>query len=86
MITLCASAVIVISFVEPILNEILYNNSEYLKDNYDKSYVYDGDTFETMTLDFYNTTVDKVVNKVIFGMLISILLNFHQFRQLMQLR
>jgi len=47
-----------------VLTKILFNNSKYLLDNYDKNYVYEGDIIEFITLDFFNTTLEKVLNEL----------------------
>ncbi len=43
--------------------EFIIKNNDYLKDNYDKSFTFDGDTFEIITLNFYNTTIDNVIEE-----------------------
>jgi hypothetical protein len=43
--------------------EFILKNNEYLKNNFDKSFTFDGDTFEIITLNFYNTTVDNVMEE-----------------------
>ena len=42
----------------------LFNESPYLKENYDKNYVYEGDVIEIITLDFFNTTLKDVINEL----------------------
>lgn len=39
-------------------------HSKWLRDNYEKAYVWDGDTVEFMTQRFYNTTVDSVIREL----------------------
>jgi hypothetical protein len=43
-----------------LLTDIIFK-SKYLKDNYDKNYVYEGDVIEFITLNFFNTTLDKTI-------------------------
>ena len=43
--------------------EFIIKNNEYLKNNFDKSFTFDGDTFEIITLNFYNTTIDNVIEE-----------------------
>lgn len=38
-------------------------NSEFLKE-YEKSFLFDGDTIEFMTQEFYNATIDNVINEL----------------------
>jgi hypothetical protein len=45
--------------------EFILKNNEYLKNNFDKSFTFDGDTFEIITLNFYNTTVNNVIEEYI---------------------
>lgn len=46
------------TLVEEILNE------EYLRDTYEKEWLFDGDTIEFTTLQFYNTTINKVIKEL----------------------
>lgn len=46
------------------IHDILMKTNSYFKDNYDVVFVYDGDTIEFTTLDFYNTTVDRCVGQL----------------------
>ena len=46
-----------------ILWEFIIKNNDYLKNNFDKSYTFDGDTFEIITLNFYNATVNDIINE-----------------------
>ena len=46
------------------LTDILFSDSTYLKENYDKNYVYEGDIIEIITLDFFNTTLKNVINEL----------------------
>ncbi len=39
------------------------SRSPWLQSEYDKSYTFDGDTFEIMTQNFYKTTVKKCINE-----------------------
>jgi len=43
--------------------EFISKNNSYLKDNFDKSFTFDGDTFEIITLNFYKATVDDVIDE-----------------------
>lgn len=47
------------------IHNLLMDKSEYYHDNYEKKFVYDGDTFEFTTLDFYKTTVNDCVKQLI---------------------
>jgi len=46
------------------IHETMIDKSEYYRDNYDKEFLFDGDTFEFATLDFYKTTVDKCIDEL----------------------
>lgn len=48
-----------------ILHDIFMEKSEILKKLYDMNYVYDGDSIEIMTTNFYKTTVNDVINELI---------------------
>ena len=52
------------AFTESI-HEILLKENAYYQKVYDKSFVFDGDSIEFITQNFYNTTVDKCVNELI---------------------
>ena len=52
------------SFTESI-HDILMRGNAYYQKVYDKSFVFDGDSIEFITQNFYNTTVDKCVNELI---------------------
>jgi hypothetical protein len=43
--------------------EFICKYNPYLKDNFDKSFTFDGDTFEIITLNFYKATVDNVIDE-----------------------
>ena len=43
---------------------ILYENPDYFKEEFEKSYLYDGDTFEFITQDFYKATVKDVIDEL----------------------
>jgi alanine dehydrogenase len=47
-----------LKFMEPI-HDILLRESKYYNNTYDKSFVFDGDSIEFITQDFYNATVDQ---------------------------
>jgi len=47
------------------LSELLFNSSKYLQENYNKNFVYEGDIIEFITLDFFNTTLEKTINELI---------------------
>src|SRR5579872_734537 len=47
------------------IHALLMEKSEYYRDNYEKKFIYDGDTFEFTTLDFYKTTVDDCIGQLI---------------------
>jgi hypothetical protein len=46
------------------LFEWICEHSEWISENYDKSFVFDGDTIEFITQDFYKTTVDRVISEL----------------------
>lgn len=52
------------AFTESI-HEILLKENAYYQKIYDKSFVFDGDSIEFITQNFYNATVDKCVNELI---------------------
>ncbi len=43
---------------------MLEENPDVFKENYEKSYIFDGDTIEFMTQNFYKTTVDNVIDEI----------------------
>ena len=47
-----------------LLTELLFENNKYLKDNYDKNFVYEGDIIEFITLDFFNTSLDAMISEL----------------------
>jgi alanine dehydrogenase len=52
------------AFTESI-HDILLKENTYYNRVYDKSFVFDGDSIEFITQNFYNATVDKCVNELI---------------------
>jgi hypothetical protein len=46
------------------IHDFLMENNTFYRDCYDKSIVFDGDTVEFITQNFYNTTVDKCINEL----------------------
>jgi alanine dehydrogenase len=46
------------------LHDILLQESEYYREEYDTSFVFDGDSIEFITQDFYCTTVEKCVKEL----------------------
>lgn len=49
-------------FNSVLLDDIIKGSSKYLKDEYDKTYVYNRDAIEFITTNFYNTTVKDTMN------------------------
>jgi hypothetical protein len=47
------------------IHDLLTEKSDFFRENLDNEFVYDGDTIEFTTLDFYKTTVDKCVDQLI---------------------
>lgn len=47
------------------LFDILMRDSEFFKSEYEKSIVFDGDSIEFITQDFYKTTVDKTISELV---------------------
>jgi hypothetical protein len=47
------------------LSKLLFTSSKYLQENYNKNFVYEGDIIEFITLDFFNTTLEKTINELI---------------------
>jgi alanine dehydrogenase len=47
------------------IHDILMRENAYYQKIYDKSFVFDGDSIEFITQNFYNATVDKCVNELI---------------------
>ena len=52
------------AFCGKTLFEWMCEHSTWLADNYDKSFVWDGDTVEFITQDFYKTTVERVIQEL----------------------
>jgi len=52
------------AFCGKTLFEWMCEHSTWLADNFDKSFVWDGDTVEFITQDFYNTTVERVMQEL----------------------
>lgn len=46
------------------IHELLMEKNKYLMENFNKEYVYDGDTFEFTTLNFYKNTVNDCINEL----------------------
>lgn len=44
--------------------DYLKKNNLYFEKEYQKSYIFDGDTIEFMTQDFYNTTINKTISEL----------------------
>ena len=53
-----------IKFDGKTINDILFDESEYLKNNYDINYVYEGDVIEFITLKFFNTTLNNIITEL----------------------
>ncbi len=53
-----------LKFIEPIHN-ILLKDNEFYKNEYTKSFVFDGDSIEFITQNFYKTTVNNCVKELI---------------------
>jgi alanine dehydrogenase len=51
-------------FIES-LHQILLKESPYYQSQFDQSFVFDGDTFEFITQQFYNSTSEQCVNELI---------------------
>ena len=47
------------------LHELLCEKDPYFSKNFKKSYIYDGDTIEIVTQNFYKTTVEDVIQELI---------------------
>ena len=43
---------------------MIEENPDVFKDNYEKSFLFDGDTVEFMTQDFYNATINDVISEL----------------------
>jgi len=43
--------------------EFVEENNEYIKENFNKSFVFDGDTIELITLNFFNVTLDNLIDE-----------------------
>ena len=52
-------------FSGKIIFDYMKENNNYFKNEYDKSYCFDGDTIEFMTQNFYKTTINKVIDELI---------------------
>lgn len=47
-----------------IFDWLIEENPDVFKENYEKSYIFDGDTIEFMTQNFYKTTVNNVIEEL----------------------
>ena len=47
-----------------LLTDMVFKNNNYLNTNYDDNFVYDGDTIEFITTNFFNTTLDSVIHEL----------------------
>jgi hypothetical protein len=52
------------SFSGTVLTEYILQNNKYLNNEYDKSFVYDGDTIEFITTNFFNTQLINVIDEL----------------------
>jgi hypothetical protein len=52
-------------FSNKTLFELMKERDSFFIDEYEKSFCFDGDTVEFMTLNFYKTTIDKVIQELI---------------------
>jgi alanine dehydrogenase len=52
-------------FESETLHEFMIRTNDYYREKYDKEFLFDGDTFEFTTLDFYKTTVNNAVDQLI---------------------
>ena len=50
-------------FIGQTLGQYIHTN-KYLKDNYEYTYTYDGDTIELITNNFFNATIDNVIGEL----------------------
>jgi hypothetical protein len=46
------------------LAEVLFENNDYLRSNYEKTFVFDGDTIEFITTNFYQTKISQVIEEL----------------------
>jgi hypothetical protein len=51
-------------FVGKTLGEEILESNSYLKNNFNKTWLYDGDTFEITTLNFYKTNITQMINEL----------------------
>ena len=51
-------------FIGQTLGQYIHTN-DYLKENYEYTYTYDGDTIEFITNNFFNATIDSVINELV---------------------
>jgi hypothetical protein len=47
------------------IHDLLLKENEYYREEYNKSFVFDGDSIEFITQDFYKTNVDKCISELI---------------------
>lgn len=47
------------------LGEEIFKSNEYLRNNFNKTWLYDGDTFEITTLNFYKTDVHQMIGELV---------------------
>ena len=47
------------------LGEEIFESSSDLKNTFNKSWLYDGDTFEITTLNFYKTDMNQMINELV---------------------
>ena len=47
------------------IHELLCKSSDWLKENHDVAYTFDGDTFEIMTQEFYRATVEECIKEYV---------------------
>jgi len=52
-------------FTDQTLWEFLEEKNQFIKENYNKSIIFDGDSIEIITINFFNTTLDKVFEELI---------------------
>lgn len=63
-----------------ILGDELINYNSFFKDTFDKYWLYDGDTFEFTTLNFYNVKLEEVINELNYFKKLFII-NVQQFQK-----
>ena len=51
-------------FLGKTLGEEIFEKNNYLKDSFNNSWLYDGDTFEITTLNFYKTDMNKMIDEL----------------------